>query len=66
MINWTICPLCPNGIGHQIDDQHAERINRLLSAVKSALMAHQKIEPHYVGDCDLCRVLGQSIEAENG
>jgi hypothetical protein len=35
MINSTRCPLCSNGIGHQMDDRHAQMVAELIGWVKT-------------------------------
>lgn len=35
-INSTLCPLCPDGIGHHMDEEHAAAVNELLYALRQA------------------------------
>jgi hypothetical protein len=37
MINSTRCPLCVDGIGHDMDDKHAAVVKELVKALKYAL-----------------------------
>ena len=37
MVNSTRCPVCIDGIGHEMDDDHAARVKELLAAAQLAL-----------------------------